>query len=113
MVATSLFVKVGGCSKKILISDIHYIEADGDYCNIVCSSKLQVSIKYNVHKTLKIIQELLPSNFFRCHRSFIINTDLVEEILGDGSNGRIRISNKIISVSQDNWMDLKKCFIIL
>lgn len=62
-------------NKQIPFSQIYYIE--------VCEKKLYVRLKnheYSQYGTLDKIQQLLPKNFLRCHRSYICNMNFVEKI---------------------------------
>lgn len=55
--------------ERILHDHISHVEAMGDYVKIVTESK-----KYIVLMSMKKIEELLPSEqFFRTHKSFIVN----------------------------------------
>lgn len=67
-------VKVGQKIHVILIRDIIYIEADGDYVKIITDQG-----KFIKEDTMKFLESGLPqSQFVRVHRSYIVN---VEKIL--------------------------------
>ena len=71
-----LFIKVNGLLTKIMIKDILWIEALGDYISINTSEK-----KLTVHSTLKAIENKLPSDkFVRVHRSYIVSVDNINSI---------------------------------
>ncbi len=54
------------------------MEALKDYVQIVTKD-----IKYTIHATMKDVEKKLPEKVFqRVHRSFIINMDLLESIVG-------------------------------
>lgn len=57
--------------------EIIYLRADGDYTDIITKSGLIYKSKFS----LKYLTERLKkTNFFRCHRSFLVNIDKVKEI---------------------------------
>ena len=74
---TYLFVKKGKSLKKVYLKDILYIQVEEKYCNIVTHKEkfvILISLK-------KILQYLNTTKFLRSHRSFIINTEMVKEIV--------------------------------
>lgn len=94
----SLFVSVDKRLVKINISDIYLIEAKGDYINIKTDQR-----NYIVHATLKKIEEKLPPlNFFKAHRSFIINTNEIIDI----EDNTVLIRKDVIPVSRSNKSEL-------
>lgn len=49
----------------------------------ICEKKVYIRLKdmeYSQYSTLEQMEELLPTNFQRCHRSYICNMDYVEKI---------------------------------
>ena len=62
----------------IKVEDILYLEAAGNYTNVVNTS----SQKIVASKALKHFDEILKSNskFFRPHRSFIVNIDRIKKL---------------------------------
>lgn len=74
-----IFVKSEGKLIKILLSEILYVEAQGDYLKIVIPSG-----DYSTQLTLKSMDEILSQpNFFRVQRSFILNLEAVRSINGN------------------------------
>lgn len=74
-----IFIKSEGKIVKILLSEIVYIEAQGDYLTIVATSET-----FSTQMTLSLMEENLTSKkFFRVQRSFIINLDFVRSINGN------------------------------
>ncbi|MFV8334473.1 LytR/AlgR family response regulator transcription factor [Flavobacterium sp. RSP29] len=70
---------------------ILYCEADSNYCKIVCLDGKKIVIS----KTLKFIEELLPTTVFqRIHKSYLVNLNYVtrfnktNELLVELSNGQ-------------------------
>ena len=69
------FVKSSGQQHKINFDEILYIESIKDYVNIKTDNQ-----EYIVLDTLKSLENQLPENFARVHKSFIINLDKIEKI---------------------------------
>ena len=70
---------------------ILYCEADSNYCKIVCLDGKKIVLS----KTLKFIEELLPTSIFqRIHKSYLVNLNYVtrfnktNELLVELSNGQ-------------------------
>lgn len=71
-------------------NNIIYCEADNNYTNIY----LTENRKFLATVCLKEIEELLSlNNFFRCHKSFLVNLDFFEEL--DYSHNTIILVNAI------------------
>lgn len=68
-----IWVRTSLGKKKILQTDILYIEADNVYSKIVCEFKTYIE-----RITLKEIEELLESYFIKVHRSFIVNKNKID-----------------------------------
>lgn len=76
--ADYLFVKHHSKLVKLNTSEIYYVEALKDYVQIITKDA-----KYTIHATMKDVEKKLPEKVFqRVHRSFIINMDLLESIVG-------------------------------
>ncbi|SKB57978.1 two component transcriptional regulator, LytTR family [Soonwooa buanensis] len=74
-----IFIKTEGKLVKILLHEIVYIEAQGDYLKFVLKDQ-----SYSTQATLKSIEETLVfQSFFRVQRSFIINLEAVRSIHGN------------------------------
>lgn len=69
------FIKSSGHQYRINFDDIFYIESIKDYVNIKTESQ-----EYIVLDTLKSLENQLPENFVRVHKSFIINLDKIDKI---------------------------------
>lgn len=73
---TNVFAKVNGRLVRINFDDVYYIEAMSTYSVLVTATH-----KHIVHNTLKNLEERLPfSHFVRVHRSYIVNTRLIDAI---------------------------------
>ncbi|WP_316829393.1 LytTR family DNA-binding domain-containing protein [Pedobacter aquatilis] len=72
-----MFVNVGYSLMKINFSDITYVEGLKDYIQIHISSSPKAAV---VRMSMKAMEEQLPSNFERIHKSFIVNTAKITSI---------------------------------
>lgn len=73
---SELFVKVNSRLVKLNFDEVLYIEAMSMYVVLVMAHH-----KYIVHATLRQLEERLPfAHFQRVHRSYIVNTRLIDSI---------------------------------
>lgn len=68
-----LIIKEKGLERAIAIEDIAYLEASSVYAIIYTKTE---PILYRT--TLNLLEQQLPANFLRVHRSFIINTNHIQ-----------------------------------
>lgn len=69
-------VKSGTKIHVVLVQDILYMQADGDYVQIFTRDG-----KYLKEQTMKFFEEHLPANqFVRVHRSVIVNVEMISRI---------------------------------
>ncbi|WP_312400033.1 LytTR family DNA-binding domain-containing protein [Chryseobacterium sp.] len=74
-----IFIKSEGKLVKILLNEIVYIEAQGDYLKLVLKDH-----SYTTQVTMKSLEEILISqSFYRVQRSFIINIESVRSLHGN------------------------------
>lgn len=92
------FIKEKETYIKIFYKNITHIEACDNYSIIYTQNS-----KHVISQTLKVIeQKLEPHNFFRTHRSFLANLNLIEKV----STKHVIISCKEIPVSEANRVQL-------
>lgn len=73
----NFFVKVGNKLEKIAVADIVYIAADGRYCMVY----LRSGHKYAVRIPLSELSgKLDQATFVQSHRSYLVNTELLERV---------------------------------
>jgi len=97
-------------TKLIDIKEIVYIETDNRHCIIHTKAK-----EYKGSLSLNICeQKLRGKNFFRIHKSFLINLEYVEEIYTYFQNTTcVKLKgyeNKVIPVSRGKLKELKQLF---
>lgn len=73
------FIKIGYDHIRISFEEILYLAADGDYCEIHLKDKKHLS-----SETLKKWIEMLEGwDFFRVHKSFVVNIRQIEKVSGN------------------------------
>ena len=78
-IADSIFIKDNNRFKKIRLDDVLYIEAVGSYSDIhIGDDKITLSINLK-----KFEERLSDPNFLRVHRSYLINTEKIDEFEGN------------------------------
>lgn len=87
---STIMLKDGNNWMPISFKHIQYIKSESNYCLFYTSKGKIMSLA-----KLKELELKLPSNFIRCHRSFIINTDFIVKI----NLEEIVIENDVIPVS--------------
>ncbi len=101
----SFFIKNKGELLKVRQSDILFIEAYDNYCNIHTQEK-----KYLISHTLKAIEEKLASHkFLRIHRSYLINFSKIDSI----QDNYVFINHHKIPVSRSHKEVLMKALNLL
>lgn len=82
---------------KINLHDIYYIQSFGRIIEFITKDNKITSRQYNMKK----LEEILPDNFKRCHKSYIINTDYVYSV--DFSNRLLTLkdNNSIVPFSKN------------
>ncbi len=86
-----IFIFDKGERVKVLYQDILYLEADRNYTKIKTTQQ-----EFLYSSNLKSIEEKLPANFIRVHRSFVANLKAIDKIL----DTQIIISGKSIPIAR-------------
>ena len=73
----SLFLKTDYRVVKVSIPDIRYVEAMSEYLKVWIEGEAKPIITL---LSMKKMQEHLPNNFMRIHRSYIINLNKIQEV---------------------------------
>ena len=89
-----IFVKSDYKLRRIDFSDILYIEGLKDYVKIYLESQSRPVVSLS---SMHLMEETLPSSqFFRVHRSYIVNMDKVREL----ERGQILFGEKRLTISE-------------
>jgi len=103
-----LSVKKAGAIELIEISDIGYIQAEGHYSLLHLTSS---DLTTNLHaKNIEKIMQLLPENFVRVHRSYIVNINLVKRLnIEDGSRYSLTLTTgQQVPVGRTRYQSIKQ-----
>ncbi|MBR1484257.1 MAG: response regulator transcription factor [Prevotella sp.] len=73
----TLFVKTDYKMVRLRISDIRYVEGMSEYLRIYVDGQPKPVITL---LSMKKLEERLPANFMRIHRSYIVNLDKIQEV---------------------------------
>ena len=73
-----IFIKADKKHYKIKFIELLFIESMGDYCKFITKEKAYLS-----YITLKKLIEILPNNFVRVHKSFIVQFDKIDMVEGN------------------------------
>lgn len=74
LVSDSVFIKADNSFEKVPYDEIYYIEANGNMVNIFTKGR-----EYNIRKSMKEIEDILPSQIFlRVQKSYIVNLGEIE-----------------------------------
>jgi len=84
--APTQYIKIDGKNTLINPKNINYIEKDG--MKLVFHSNEK---NYSTYNSFSKIENCLPENFIRCHKSYIVNTENITNII---CNNKIMFSNK-------------------
>lgn len=94
----SIFIKHNGRLVKVLLKDIHLVEALSDYIYIHTPSD-----QYIVYSTLKGIESRLPGeDFVRVHHSYIVRLDKIDAI----EDNTLKIGSRLIPISRPKRKEL-------
>ncbi len=106
-------IVLNGTSKsETLVADIRsiiYIKADDNYVIIHINDE-EKEQKHMIRSTLKLIYEQLDNEiFYKCHRSYIINTRLINELLGNKNAAKVSLqhTSKSVPISRSNYDYIK------
>jgi DNA-binding LytR/AlgR family response regulator len=72
-----IFLKTDYRIVKVSISDIRYVEGMSEYLKVWLEGQPKPIITL---LSMKKMEERLPANFMRIHRSYIINLDMIQEV---------------------------------
>jgi len=101
------YISVKNNNKLLLlkVEDIRYIKAADIYSNIMLNDG-----KVEIHnKSLNKLETILPSNFIRTHKSYIINMECVKNFscLGGSKYNLELITSEILPVSRIRYKEIK------
>jgi|3_EtaG_2_1085321.scaffolds.fasta_scaffold73521_2 DNA-binding LytR/AlgR family response regulator len=87
-----IFISIDRQQQKVLLDEILYVEAKGDYLRFILENEKPLISKM----TLKSILDQLPENFTQIHRSFIVNQDKISAYQKD----KVKIGEEWLTISR-------------
>lgn len=72
-----IFIKDGGTFHKIYLNTILYLESEANYVSIHLTDKTKLLARATLNELYEV---LVKSNFFRVHRSYVINLQKIEKV---------------------------------
>ena len=97
-----LFLRDGTTYVKIPLTDMHYIEADGNYSYVQTRNR-----RFSLKRSLAAIgDELDPSLFIRASRGIIVNFTQVESI--SFAEGKIVVGGEALKLGKAYHQDIRK-----
>jgi len=85
----TLFVKADGRLVRLDLREVAWIEAQKDYALFHTDAR-----EYLVHATMKALEDRLPADFARVHRSYLVRVDRI----GDVEDSSLVVGRKMIPV---------------
>ena len=73
-----IYIKGDKKQHQVIIDDILFIEASGNYCKVVLEDEIIVTLQ-----KISDFETTLPSSFIRTHKSFIVSKDKIRAIEGN------------------------------
>jgi len=95
-----LFIKADNKIIKVAFNEIVVINGDGPYVQIITANGRKIMSLQSMHK----LEELLPKNFYRIHRSHIVNIDHIESIDGN----MVKLKNHVAVLSKNKREEFLK-----
>ena len=74
---------------SLATENIWCLRSDRNYVDIFHLNADNEPIKTTVRNTLTGLAVDLPENFLRCHRSYVVNTDWVDDVSGNAQGYRL------------------------
>ncbi|HET8737702.1 MAG TPA: LytTR family DNA-binding domain-containing protein [Pricia sp.] len=92
-----IFVKSNLKKRKVILNDIKWVEALGDYIKLVTDEANIVILS-----TMKSFEKELPEKFLRIHKSYIVNLERIEKF----NSKNVEVSGKSIPLSRNKKTEL-------
>jgi two-component system LytT family response regulator len=88
------FIKIGDKknTRHIKLEDVYFVKADGRYSEVNCVDKQKYYVSRNIGE---FEEELKHEQFFRVHKSFLVNCRYVQNI-SSGDGGNVEMENGVI-----------------
>lgn len=95
-----LTLRFRGCTFRLAPDSIYYIESQGRKLYLYTTG-----LQREVNMTMEEMRELLPDYFFQCHRSYIVNLNMVQRLLP----GEVELVNRrVLPIARGRYEELKQ-----
>ncbi len=92
--SNSFFIRTNKQLVKVIVSDIKWIQSDGNYCIVVTNSR-----KYAIKLSLtKILKKLPEADFIQAHKRYLVQLSYITQI--DTSTNQLFISEEVIPIGR-------------
>ncbi len=95
--ANEIFVKVGNLIRRIDLSQLLFVKAESNYVDFVTAEQSSLSLM-----SMRKVEEMLPADFIRIHRSFLVNKNHIARI----EDGCVFIGKHKLPISQSHRDEL-------
>lgn len=95
----SIFVKHNDYYRRIYFREVLWVEASGSYCRFRFRNDRDLLLSFSLSE---VQPQFPPARFMRVHRSFLINLDHIDSLIGNS----VRIGREMIPVSRRNRSQL-------
>jgi len=101
-----LLIKSSDNFHKVEKAKINFIKAEGNYANVFIEKN-----SYLTRSKLTELEKILPSNFIRCHRSYIVNLHFLNTV--NFKDGIIKIGEESVNINSAAKKQIERYFKIL
>ena len=95
--ANEIFVKVGNLIRRIDLRQLLFVKAESNYVDFVTAEQSSLSLM-----SMKKLEEMLPADFIRIHRSYLVNKNHIARI----EDGSVFVGKHKLPISQSYRDDL-------
>ncbi len=104
----NIILRNNGCYQSVPFKAILYLKAEGAYTSFIIreqdkSKSCKIVTTYN----LASYDDILPPNFLRCHRSFVVNMDNIDGVRQDKDEKKILFPEIEIPISRRRYPLIK------
>ena len=102
LAVAGILVRIIGMFYRIPCNELQYVESHKRVATFVGEEK-----RCSVYIKLDDLEQMLPSNFLRCHKSYLVNMNFIENFTVENI---LLFSGQKISVSRGKYHEAKEKF---
>jgi DNA-binding LytR/AlgR family response regulator len=96
-------VELGGTTRFVKLSEVGYVEAQGDYVRLHTAGK-----SFLVRTPMSTVEDRWrPAGFIRIHRSYLVSSKRIEELKNDAGRLTVRVAGVVLPVSRRHAKQLR------